>query len=216
MKFARLFALILLLASAARTSADVFTINFSGDLPFDYSAAGLSQFSNTSVSGSFTYDTATGIYPGNWGEPNVTGIGNVAFNIQFSNGYHADFTGALRDYSPWANTGSDLLVATGPMVVFNGVYFGNSALTNVNLLDGSNTQTGVQLKGLSFLMPHDLQNFRTGFSGSNITGGVTLNNAGISMFNTRISTVPDAAGTFGLLGLGMLGLVAVRRRLGAR
>ena len=139
MNIARLFALLLLLASAARTSADVFTINFSGDLPADYGAVGLAQFSGTSVSGSFTYDTANGIYQAQF-DPNVTGIGNVAFNILFSNGYHADFTASLRDYSPWGVPGFDLLATSGPMAVFNGFYFGNSAFPNVTLLDASNAQ----------------------------------------------------------------------------
>ena len=220
MKLARLFAFTVLLATAARLSATVIVINFSASLPTIIGIPELTSFENTTISGSFTYDSTNEILQGQW-DPNVTGVDNVAGTVQFSNGYHAEFTSSLRDYSPWGNSGYDLLVNDGPMMVVGGTYIGHFPFPVVNLLDANNNVTGIAFYSIAMLMPISSENLATGYSTRPFFGSVeltseTLGRVGVTLYNGNVAPAPDAAGTFGLLSLAMIGLVAMRRRLVAR
>jgi len=210
----KLIVCLSLLCLSGRLYADPVSFNFDGALPYDYSGSGLGAFNNTTFSGSFTYDDS-GTLPLQ-GYPNVTGAGNASFHLEFSNGYHVDFTSTLLNYSPWSGS-TDLLATAGPMAVFSGVFYGTYAQPSHSILDAGNNATGILFNGLAFMYPNANGNsFANGFTATNSGGQINLNNAGLGAFNVNISSVPDTASTLGLLSASLLGLSLMRRRLSRR
>lgn len=210
----KLIVCICLLCLSVRLSADPVSFNFDGALPYDYSGSGLGAFNNTTFSGTFSYDDDAAL-PLN-GYPNISGAGNVGFHLEFSNGYHVDFATTLLNYSPWYS-GLDLLTTAGPMYVSGGVFYWVFSHPSFSILDAGNNATGVMLNGLAFMYSNSYGNsFANGFTATNSSGQINLNNAGLGAFNVNISPVPDAASTLGLLSASLLGLGLMRRRLARR